>query len=232
MNRLQGDEIMMLDFNDYCRKLLAAGFSMTGGNDEGVFGLLHFNWKNEPLDSPIHTDLWEWRVRVLEERDDIAYGKAFFRKGGFITRKWYPNFLAARRKGLGFTDFYADGLVSNYAKRVYDTLSENGALPAHEIQALAEFSKNEKSKFEKAVTDLQMGLFITMCGQAQKRNKSGEEYGWPSMMLCLTEQFWGSDVFEEAAKISAEQAEASITAQVLKLNPDANQKKIKKFIYG
>jgi hypothetical protein len=71
-----------------------------------------------------------------------------------------------------------------------------------------------------------------MCGQAQKRNKFGEEYGWPSMTLCLTEQFWDSDVFEEAAKISAAQAEASITAQVLKLNPDANQKKIKKFIYG
>jgi hypothetical protein len=53
-------------------------------------------------------------------------------------------------------------------------------------------------------------------------------YGDTDLALEMVE----SDILEEAAKISTEQAEASITAQVLKLNPDANQKKIKEFIYG
>ena len=28
------------------------------------------------------TDPWEWRIRVLDERDDIAYAKLFYKKSG------------------------------------------------------------------------------------------------------------------------------------------------------
>ncbi|MDR1060020.1 MAG: hypothetical protein LBL83_02145 [Clostridiales bacterium] len=230
---------MIKNYGDFCAELIRAGFSIAGGNDEGVFSLIGFDWRSEPQGSPIRwhtgdpdTDPWEWRVRVLKERDDIAYGKVFFRKGGFVTREWYPYFLAARRSGRDFADLYADGLASHSAKRVYGALSEHGELPVHEIRALAGFGKDERPEFERAVADLQMGLFITMCGQARKRNKYGEEYGWNSMALCLAEQFWDSGVFEEAEAITAEQAEAAIAAQAFKLNPAANPKKVRKFIYG
>jgi hypothetical protein len=227
------------NYNDFCRALLAAGFSIAGGNDEGVFGLINFDWRSEPPGSPIRwhtgdldTDPWEWRIRVLKERDDIAYGKLFFRKGGFITRDWYPYFLAARRSGRTFEDAYSDGLISHCAKRVYDILSAYGALSIHEIKALAGFGKDEKFRFEKAVTDLQMGLYVTMCGQQQKRNKYGEEYGWNAMTLCLTERFWPEDLFGKAAAITAEQAEAAIIKQIFRLNPNANPKKMRRFISG
>ena len=230
---------MIQDWNGFCAELLHAGFSIFGGNTEGVFGLIDFDWREEPPESPIRwhtgdpeTDPWQWRMRVLAERDDIAYSKVFFRKGGFITQEWYPYFLAARRGGNTFADAYADGKYSYYAKRVYETLFDNGALPFHEIKAYGGFGRDEQSRFEKALVDLQMGLFITICGESQKRNKYGEAYGWSSTVFCLTEQFWPQDVFDKAAGITEEEAESAITTQVLRLNPEAKEKKMRKFIYG
>ena len=230
---------MIRDWNDFCDELLIAGFSVFGGNDEGVFGLIDFGWCEEPPESPIRwhtgdpdTDPWEWRMRVLAERDDISYGKVFFRKGGFITLEWYPYFLAARRCGETFAKAYGDGKQSHHAKRVFEVLSENGPLPSHEIKTLCGFGRGEQSRFEKALVDLQMGLYITICGQAQKRNRYGEEYGWNSTVFCVTEHFWAQDVFDQAERINAKDAEIAISEQARRLNPNADSKKLKRFIFG
>ena len=230
---------MISNWNDFCTELLDAGFSVAGGNDEGVFGLIGFDWRDEPPDGPIRwhtgdpdTDPWAWRMRVLAERSDIAYGKVFFRKGGFITRAWYPYFLAARRGGASFADAYGDGHISHNAKRVHDVLAEYGALPFHDLKAYGAFGRDEQSRFEKALIDLQMGLYITICGEVRKRSRHGEAYGWASTVYTLTEQFWPGAVFEEAGKLSAEEAASAIGAQVLRLNPHADPKKLRRFIYG
>jgi hypothetical protein len=230
---------MINNYSDFCRQLLNAGFSVAGGNDEGIFGLINFSWDSEPPNSPIRwhtgdpeTDPWEWRVRVLRERDDAAYSKVFFRKSGYITREWYPYFLAARRDGRTFKELYADGLAGEYSKRIIDVLTEYHALPVHELKQLAGFSREDKSRCDKALTDLQMNLFVTMCGAMQKRNKYGEEYGWNTMMYCLTENFWNADVIEAAAKIEKQTAIDAITERVFALNPNANAKKVRKFILG
>jgi hypothetical protein len=230
---------MICDWNGFCDELLKAGFSIFGGNDEGIFGLIDFDWQNEPPGSPIRwhtgdpdTDPWEWRMRVLAERDDISYGKVFFRKGGFITREWCPYFLAARRDGRGFHDIYADGLMSVHAKRIMDTLAERRSLPAHELKSLAGFAKDSQSRFEKALTDLQMGMFITICGSAQKRSKHGEAYGWHSMVYCLTEDFWPQELFASAARIGKAEAIEAIAGKVYSLNKGADKQKVMKFITG
>ena len=227
-------------YDDFCKELLSAGFTMGGGgNDEGVFALLTHSWNNQPPDSKIQwhtedpqTDPWVWRIRVLEERSDIAYAKVFFKKSGYITKQWYPYFLAARRQGRTLAQMYNDGLVSQYAKRIYEVLQDGGAVPLHGIKQIAGFAKEDKSKFDRALIELQMGLFITMCGTRQKISARGEEYGWASTMFCKTEMFWGDDVFAAAKKITPQQAEQAITKQVLGLNPNAQHKKIVKFIYG
>jgi hypothetical protein len=227
---------MINNYNDFCRELMSAGFSVFGGNDEGVFGIVNFGWQCEPPGSPVRwhtgdpeTDPWEWRVRVLTERDDVAYGKVFFRKGGFITKEWYPYFLAARNR-KPFDELYAAGLASRHAKQIIGILSENEGLPVHEIKRLAAIGKEDKSRFDKAMIDLQMGLYITVCGTEQKRNKFGEGYGWHNTCFCLTERFWDESVFEQAAQIGREEAAEAITRQVFRLNPRADKKKIVRFI--
>ena len=229
---------MVRNYDDFIRELLQAGFSQFGGQKDSVVSVIP-PWSEHPPDSQIRwfsddpdRDPWDWRMRVLE-RDDIAYAKVFFRKSGFVTREWVPYFLAVRRPyGRSFGEAYADGLMSAYAKRVYDTLRQNGPLPAHELKGAAGFYKDEKSAFERAVVELQMGLYVTLCGQAQKVDRKGEAYGWASNMLCVMEEFWPDEVFEQAAGLEPEEAREAIAARIQQINPDADAKKIRKFIDG
>jgi hypothetical protein len=228
------------NYGDFLQMLLDAGFSLGGGSDEGVYAVVDFGWQHVPPGSPIvwhtgdpETDPWEWRVRVLNEREDVAYAKCFFKKSGYITQEFYPYFLALRRGGRALRDEYADGLVSQYAKRIYDTILEHGDLPLHELKLLGGFGKEEKSKFDAALTELQMRLYLTICGARRRCNARGEEYGWNTTMFRTTEAFWeGTDVFARAAQLTEAEAYAAVRDRVRKLNPSADEKKVYKFAYG
>ena len=215
---------MVFHYDDFYTELLGAGFSMAGGNDEGIFSLIAHGWNEEVIGSPLRwhsgdadSDPWEWRIRVLEKRD-VAYGKLFFRKAGFITAEWYPYFLAARR-GSAVE-------ISGDERRIYDVVSASGGVATEEIKRAAGFEPQDKSKFDKAITGLQMQMFITVQGQKQISS-------WPSAVFTTCEDFFnGTDVFEKAAKISMDESIAAIGGQVRKLNPNATDKKIMKFIKG
>ena len=232
--------IPIRDFNGFVENLLEAGFSMGGGNDEGIFALIPWSWdETPPYETPVRwhtgapeTDPWEWRMRVLDERSDISYSKVFFKKSGYITRDWASQFLALRRGKIGFEEAYAAGTISHAAKRIYSAILDHGTLPLHAIKQVAGFGAEEKSRFDSALTELQMRMYLNMCGRQQKLSQKGEEYGWYSTVFCTTEQFWGDEVFAQAAQIAREDAIQMIAKQVLLLNPNAESKKINKFILG
>ena len=231
---------MIRNYDDFIGQLLDAGFSAaSGGNEEGVVGLIGFSWDRQPIGSPVRwhtgdadTDPWEWRMRVLEERDDISYAKVFFRKGGFITEEWYAYFLAARRGSYTFEGAYMDGKASHFAKRIYTAVAENGRVPLHDIKRIAGFSQKDKSRFDSALTELQMQMYLTICGRRRKISKNGDSNSWASTVLCTTECFWGEGVFEAAAGISPKEAILRIKEQVFRLNPSAEENRVDRFILG
>lgn len=225
---------MIRSFQEFCDELLTCGFSMGGGNAKGIFAIVDYDWRTCPTDSPIvwhtgdpETDPWEWRMRVLEEREDIAYGKVFFGTSGYITKEWYPLFLRVRRQGMVFDEWYDEGKASQLEKQIYEVISENGQVALHDLKRMCGITKGTASKFDRALTNLQKSLFITMCGRTQKLNKFGEGYGWNSTVFCTVEEFWGGDL---SADISVTEAYERIREQILKLNPQAEEKAIKKFI--
>ena len=227
-------------YDDFVSAVLEAGFSMGGGNDEGIFSVINWGWQDAaPYETPVRwhtgdpeTDPWEWRIRVLDERKDIAYAKVFFKKSGYITREWAPYFLAVRRGSTNFDEEYDAGLVSSNAKRIYETILEYETLPVHAIKQITGFGKEEKSAFDRALVELQMKLYLTMCGRQQKVSQKGEQYGWSSTVFTTTETFWGEAIFDQAAKLDMTQAIEKIRQQILSLNPQAAEKKILKFIKG
>ncbi len=231
---------MIQNYNDFVRTLQSAGFSMGGGNSEGIFSVVPWSWdETPPYETPVRwhtgnpeTDPWEWRMRVLDERDDIAYAKLFFKKSGYITKEWYPYFLAVRRGGKELAEEYENGAASRFAKRIYDIILEHETLPVHAIKQIGGFSKEDASKFDQALVELQMKLYLTMCGRRQKLSQKGEEYGWSSTVFCTVERYFGMDVFERADKISETEAAEKITEQIYRLNPSAEPKKILKFMRG
>lgn len=229
---------MICNFEDFCRELAKCGFSMGGGNAKGIYAVIPYDWKEqESIETPVkwhtgdpQTDPWEWRMRVLEERDDIAYAKVFFQTSGFITKEWYPYFYAVRRKGETFEEAYDNGTVSQMAKRIYEIVSD-GEIALHEIKQAGGFGREDNARFDRAIVELQMRMFITMCGRAQKKNKYGEAYGWSSTVFTTVEDFWeqrGMALPDLDPGTSYEK----IREQIMKLNPDAQQKKIEKFIRG
>ena len=229
---------MIRNFEDFCRELNCCGFSMGGGNAKGIFALIDHDWLNQDmLDTPVkwhcgdpEVDPWEWRMRVLEERTDIAYSKVFFKTSGFITKDWYPYFYAVRRNGETFEEAYEQGGISHTAKRIYDIVRE-GYVALHEIKALGGFGKEDKSQFDRAMVELQMGMFITMTGRQQKKNKYGIEYGWNSTVFTTVENFWAERGFE-IRSLDADESYEKIRQQILLLNPMAEEKTIRKFIKG
>jgi len=226
------------NFEDFCAVLKKSGFSMGGGNDKGIYAVVDFPWNAAPADSVIkwhtgdaETDPWEWRMRVLEERKDIAYAKLFFGTSGYITDEWYSKFVAARRNGEVFEEAYYNGKVSAATAEIYKIISENGATALHEIKYLGGFGKEDNSRFERSITELQMKMYITMCGRKQKKNKFGEGYGWSSTVFETAELFWE----QRGVVISDEDPAAAfeeIRERILQLNPGAQEKQINKFIKG
>lgn len=170
-------------------------------------------------------------MRVLEERDDIAYAKLFFSTSGYITKDWYPYFYSLRRKGESFEDAFYSGTINQTAKHIYEIISQNGVIPLHEIKQLGGFTKEDNSKFERAIVELQMRMFITISGRQQKINKYGEGYGWNSTVLTTVENFWDERNFQ-IPDVDEQESVIKITNQILKLNPNADMKKINKFIKG
>ena len=232
---------MIRGYDDFTEALLRAGFSLAGGSPKGIWSVVPFSWEEQPYiaDSPIRwhtedpeTDPWEWRMRVLAERDDIAYAKLFFRIGGYITKEWYPDFLAVRRGTMEFDDAYAEGSVSYAARQVYEAARALGPALLPELKVHAGFGREENGAFEQAVTELQMRMFLTICGQGRRRNKYGEEYGWHCTRLCTVEEFWGEDFIRAAGELDPEEAEARITRRILELNPEAKKGTIRRFIRG
>ncbi len=218
-------------FADFCDDLMLAGFT-PASDSGGVFSLSDWfgneiQWHTEQPD----TDPWEWRMRVLEERDDIAYGKFFWKKGGYITREWMPAFLAVRQP-KELDSAYRDGEIGGSAKRIYDVLRENGPQPLHLLRIQAGFGKKEeKSRFERGLVELQMRLDVTICGSWQKVSGSGTPYGWNATVLCTMADYFGPEVIREAKHLTPEQAEKLLRERLWELNPAADEKKRKRFLF-
>ena len=232
---------MIRCYDDFVEALLNSGFSMDEGSPEDVYAVI--TWrdnKSAPYQTPVYrnsgdidTDPCKWQARILKERSDIAHGKLFHGKSGFITKEWYPYFLASRRcGGRTFDEAYSSGLLCDKSAEIYNLILKHGALPTYTIRQLMGLSNRRNLEFDAALNLLQMKLFLTVCEKQKKTSRSGVESGNLSNIFCTTESFFGEDVFEKARRISKSLAYIKIRKQTIKLNPMAKVLKVLKFIYG
>lgn len=227
-------------YNDFIAALEEAGFAMAGGSADGIYSIIPWGWDAEPpYDTRVtwHSgkpdlDPWIWRLRVLEEGGRFAYGKVFFKKGGFITRQWYPHFLKVRRKGQTMEEAFAEGRISYEAKEAYDAVVRLQPVPLHTLKAELGITRDSKSSFDRALVELQMGLWVTISGARPKQSQDGQDYGWSSTVFTTTEAFWGPEVFDEAGTLSEKAAHEAIREQIVRLNPEARAAKMNRFIDG
>ncbi|SCX91598.1 AlkZ-related protein [Alkaliphilus peptidifermentans] len=216
------------EYSEFISMVKDIGF-MTLSNNRIDFPCLSDLTNQEEWHTGLSTDPWLWRVSIEKDRK-AAYGKLFDKKPGFISLEWYPKFLAAKRSGRNFSEIYSAGLISNYAKQIYDLFEDDTILAVHEIKSLGGFTKDLNSKYEAAMCELQMWMFITVKGSKQKISAKGEPYGWPSTAYSTVEAWAGDKIMEESNNIKPKDAMEEIFQRIREISPDIEPKKIKRFL--
>lgn len=174
-------------------------------------------------------DVWEWRA-VLAKRGNVAYGKFFGNKAGFISKDWFPVFAAYRRDGYDFDARWDDDLATLRQKKIIDTLESHGQLMSHELKSLAGFGSGGEKGYAGVVTQLEMQTYIVTRGFQRRINKKGEPYGWAVGVYSLAEDLFPREHISSCYSMSAKEAYEKILTQAQKIAPKSDIKAIIKQI--
>ena len=183
-----------------------------------------FWWTGDPEQDP-----WVWR-ELIAQSGQVAYGKFFNRKAGFISKEWFPYFANFRRDGYDFDARWEDELASLRSKKLMDPFEIYEELPSSDLKKMAGFGKNGEKNFDGEVCSLQMQTYLVIKEFRRKKNKRGEEYGMAASVYCKPEQLWGRETvtsaYDEEPKVSDER----ITAQLRKHFPHASEEQIRRIL--
>lgn len=197
------------------------GFSVEERTPSGAW------WTGDPASDP-----WEWRMR-LAVQEDIAYGKFFDQKAGFVSKEWFPIFANYRRNGYDFDALFDDALASYRAKKLMDALSPDEQmrgqeLLTHELKELAGFGKGGERNFPGVLTELQMQTYLMMSSFRQRRNRRGESYGWHIAALSTPETKWGYDFVSAGYKEKPADSWERICEKISSHFPSADDARLRK----
>ena len=189
----------------------ASGFSVEERTAERQW------WTGDPEEDP-----WEWR-QVIARGGQVAYGKFFGKKAGFISKAWFPHFANWRRDGYDFDSRWDEGLVSLRQKKIMDQFDEKSEIFSFELKRLAGFGKEGERNFEGTVTALQMGCYLTIRDFRQRLNKRGQPYGWPISVYTRPEALWGYEHVSSAYRLEPARSKELIFQQARKYFPWATE---------
>ncbi len=184
-------------------------------------------------------DPWEWR-EIIAASHEVAYGKFFCRKAGFISLDWLPYFVNYRRGGYDFDARWEDGLANRREKIIMDLLTgtdDDGDMTFPDDQILstqlkkkAGFGKGGEKNFPGMITELQMQTYLVISDFHRRVNKRGEEYGMPVSVLLPPEAIWGYERVTSAYGESPEDSRARVADRIKKEFPGASAAAIDKII--
>jgi hypothetical protein len=167
---------------------------------------------------------------LLAEYDDIAYGKFFDRKAGFVSKEWFPVFANYRRDGYDYEGLYEDGKMKGGAKRILDTLElDENAVGLEKMSGQLRKSAGAEKGFDGLLIDLQMQSFLLISRFRQKRNKKGIAYGWNLPVFMTPETKWGYD-FVNSVSEKPEESRLRAEEQIRRFYPGADEKEIRKML--
>lgn len=181
----------------------------------------------------IQSDPWEWRI-ALAGHPEVAYGKFFDKRAGFIHRDFFPVFANYRRNGYDFDALSDEGLVPHRAKRIMDVFELNDEAVGNEIMSnqlkeKAGFGKEGGEKnFEGVLTELQMQTYLIVSDFRQRKNKKGEDFGWHIGVMKTPETKWGYAFISSRYSEEPSASWDRITEQIRCFFPDAKESEIQK----
>ena len=138
-------------------------------------------------------DPWEWR-RLAARSAEVAYGKFFIGRAGFISTEWFPVFANWKRDGYDFDALFDDGKATIRQKKVMDLFMSGEEQFSFEAKRKAGFGKEGERNFEGTVTSLEKASYLVIRDFRRRVNKKGSEYGWHIAVLTAPESIWGYEM--------------------------------------
>ena len=174
-------------------------------------------------------DPWEWR-EILARRHEVAYGKFFDKKAGFISRKWLPYFANCRRDGYDFDALWDDAKASARQKKIMDLYAgerSDAEYYSFELKEKAGFGRQGEKGFEGVLTALQTEMYLCVSDFRQRTNRRGEPYGWHIALYSTPERLWGYDLVTSAYGESPDTSAGRIAAHMAERWPAASKRQIR-----
>lgn len=170
-------------------------------------------WAGVAGDKPVANDhddpghiTWGWKDQMLNQHR-WYYGKLLHGKATFVSLRILPYFYALAPRLADLDDYreaYHAGHLTNEAKTIADVLLKRGAQNSVGLRQLTHMTARiSKSRFNRALTDLQRGLWILPIGVA-------EAGSWRYAFIYALFDRWFPDVSEQARGISLRQARAEL----------------------
>ena len=191
-------------------------------------------WTDDPEQDP-----WKWR-EIIAAGHEVAYGKFFGGRAGFISKKWLPFFANFRRNGYDFDARWEDGLANRREKLIMDRLTgrdSDGDMTFPDIKILstdlkkqAGFGKGGEKNYAGIMTSLQMQTYLVITDFCRRKNKRGEEYGMSVSILQPPETIFGYEAVTAAYNEKPTESRARIAAHIRKLFPGASDGDIDRLI--
>ena len=173
-------------------------------------------------------DPWEWREMIAASHQ-VAYGKFFDQRAGFISLEWLPHFVNYRRNGYDFDSRWEDGLANRREKKIMDLLTDRDddgdvifpdeQILSTELKKKAGFGKGGEKNFPGIVTGLQMQTYLVITDFHRRVN-----------VLLPPEALWGYETVTAAYNESPAASYDRIIARIKEQFPGADDNGIKKLI--
>jgi len=121
-------------------------------------------------DDPDISKCWGWKDHALDKRW-WYYGKLLRRRATLVSLGLLPFFYACSENYGDLDDYleeYRAGTMTAEAKQIYEALLEHGPLDTVRLRREARMSaESAKSRFERALVELQVGLKVLPVGVAE-----------------------------------------------------------------
>ena len=144
-----------------------------------------------------------------------------------------PYFVNYRRDGYDFDALWEDGKASARQKKIMDLYAEelmDEEYFSNDLKQKAGFEKGGEKGFDGIITSLQMQMYLCMRDFRQRKNKKGEEYGWPIAVYATPEHLWGYDYVTSAYKEDPDDSAMRIAKHLMDVYPMATPEHIKNVI--
>ena len=171
----------------------------------------------------IERDPWDWRG-IIARTGQVAYGKFFDKKAGFISKEWLPYFANYRRDGYDFDALWDDEKASRKQKKIMDLFVEENAdaeLYSFEVKQRAGFGKDGEKNFEGTITDIEMKIYLCVRDFRHRKNKRGEAYGWAVAVYATPEHIFGHEHVISAYKEEPVESGKRIVKHMMEIYPIA-----------